>query len=183
MTPRSALTAAEIGVGGRLGGLTVVGSYADRTKAQVARVPSTVATAVTLDLTRLGGEGQDTEVRRAVAEVNTRLGAGEDVILGSSREYLASAGSAIGEALAAVVAGVEVRPRYLLVKGGSTASEVATEVLGVTRATVLGQLMAGVPVWRLGDESRWPGLSFVIFPGNVGRPESLAEALRLLRGG
>jgi len=67
------------------------------------------------------------------------------------------------------------------VKGGSTASHLATEALGVRRAIVLGQLQPGVPVWRLGEESRWPGLRFVIFPGNVGTPESLAEALRTLR--
>jgi uncharacterized protein YgbK (DUF1537 family) len=111
------------------------------------------------------------------------LAAGDDVILRCSGAYVAAAEAAIGDALAAVIAGLDVRPRYVLVKGGTTASRVATEALGVRRAMVLGQLMAGVPAWRLGDESRWPGLPFVIFPGNVGGPESLAEALRLLRGG
>ena len=48
---------------------------------------------------------------------------------------------------------------------------------------MLGQLQPGVPVWRLEDESRWPGLPFIIFAGNVGAPESLVEALQTLREG
>ncbi|MBC7225200.1 MAG: hypothetical protein H5T59_13175, partial [Anaerolineae bacterium] len=47
---------------------------------------------------------------------------------------------------------------------------------------VLGQVLPGVPAWRLGQESRFPGLPYVVFPGNVGDDESLARVLRLLRG-
>jgi uncharacterized protein YgbK (DUF1537 family) len=60
-------------------------------------------------------------------------------------------------------------------KGGITASDVATAGLGVRRAWVLGQIQPGVPVWRLGPESRYPGKPYVVFPGNVGGPDSLAR--------
>jgi uncharacterized protein YgbK (DUF1537 family) len=44
---------------------------------------------------------------------------------------------------------------------------------------VLGQLLPGVPVWELGAESKFPGMRYVVFPGNVGGPDSVAEAIRL----
>jgi uncharacterized protein YgbK (DUF1537 family) len=181
---RPVLSASELGVEGIAGGLTVIGSYAGRTQAQLEALPADAATTVVLDLERLlRATTRAAAVERATAVVAGRLAAGDDVMLRCSGAYVAAAEAAIGDALAAVIAGLDVRPRYVLVKGGTTASRVATEALGVRRAMVLGQLMAGVPAWRLGDESRWPGLPFVIFPGNVGGPESLAEALRLLRGG
>jgi uncharacterized protein YgbK (DUF1537 family) len=58
---------------------------------------------------------------------------------------------------------------------------VATLALGVKRAWVLGQLQPGVPVWRLGPESRFPGMSYVVYPGNVGQPDSVAQAIRFFR--
>jgi uncharacterized protein YgbK (DUF1537 family) len=52
----------------------------------------------------------------------------------------------------------------------------------VVRAEVLGPIVPGVPVWKLGPESRFPGMPLVVFPGNVGGPESLVETLRRLDG-
>ena len=37
---------------------------------------------------------------------------------------------------------------------------------------MLGQIRPGVPVWRTGPESRFPGIPYVIFPGNVGEAVS-----------
>lgn len=34
---------------------------------------------------------------------------------------------------------------------------------------------SGVPVWRLGPESRFLGLPYVVFPGNVGDARALSE--------
>ena len=39
-----------------------------------------------------------------------------------------------------------------------------------------------VPVWILPEENDFPGLPYVIFPGNVGGPGSLAQAIEILRG-
>ena len=43
----------------------------------------------------------------------------------------------------------------------------AAGLLFVPLATVaLGaQALPGIPVWRLGPESRFPGLAYVVFPG------------------
>jgi len=39
---------------------------------------------------------------------------------------------------------------------------------------VMGQALPGVPVWRLGMETRWPGMAYVVFPGNVGGDDAMA---------
>jgi hypothetical protein len=35
----------------------------------------------------------------------------------------------------------------------------------------------------LGPETPFPGLPYVVFPGNVGTPDTLAEVVQRLRGG
>ena len=39
---------------------------------------------------------------------------------------------------------------------------------------------AGIPVWRAGDESRFPGLFYIIFPGNVGDENTLRDVISVL---
>ena len=38
----------------------------------------------------------------------------------------------------------------------------------------------GIPVWQTGAESLFPGLSYVIFPGNVGGTDTLREIVEKL---
>jgi hypothetical protein len=42
---------------------------------------------------------------------------------------------------------------------------------------VLGQILPDVPVWELGPETSFPGLPYIIFPGNVGGPDALEEVV------
>jgi len=73
-------------------------------------------------------------------------------------------------------------PGYLIAKGGITSHDLAAHGLGARRVDVLGQLLPGVPLWRMGPETRLPGLPYVVFPGNVGGPGALREAFEVLRG-
>ena len=75
---------------------------------------------------------------------------------------------------------LEVTPAFIIAKGGITSSDIGTKALRVKRAQVLGQIRPGVPVWRIGEESKFPGLPYVIFPGNVGEVTTLREAVELL---
>lgn len=52
----------------------------------------------------------------------------------------------------------------------------------VKRATVAGQIRPGIPVWRTGVESKYPGMAYVIFPGNVGSKTDLKEVAEILSG-
>jgi uncharacterized protein YgbK (DUF1537 family) len=75
-----------------------------------------------------------------------------------------------------------VRPAYLIAKGGITSHELAQHGLGCQRATVLGQIAAGVPVWRLDRAQTFDNIPYVVFPGNVGQPGTLAEIVERLKG-
>ena len=84
-------------------------------------------------------------------------------------------------ALVEIVQRLAHRPRFIVAKGGITSSDVATKGLGIKQAVVLGQIAAAVPVWRPGAESRFPDVPYVVFPGNVGSVETLAEVVQRLR--
>ncbi len=137
------------------GGLTIVGSYVDKTSAQLARaLADKRVVSFQIPVPR-------THAVPALPEgVSEHLLAGRHVVLYTPRTQLPGTAQAFADALTRVVAGLEVRPRYLLVKGGSTASRLATGALGVRRAIVLGQLLPGVPVWRLGRGEPVAGVTF-----------------------
>lgn len=86
----------------------------------------------------------------------------------------------ISDALTGFVTKLAVKPSFIVAKGGITSSDVGVKGLQVKRATVAGQILPGIPVWRTGAESRFPGIAYVIFPGNVGDVDSLRKAYRKL---
>jgi uncharacterized protein YgbK (DUF1537 family) len=100
----------------------------------------------------------------------------------ADREQFAAAGRRIMSVLCEVAAGVGVEPGFVVAKGGTTSIEIARTALGARRAEVLGQVAAGVPVWRLGAEARGAHRPYVVFPGNVGTAETLREVVRTLGG-
>ncbi|KAK1278673.1 hypothetical protein QJS04_geneDACA017166 [Acorus gramineus] len=84
----------------------------------------------------------------------------------------------VSSALVDIVKRITTRPRYIVAKGGITSSDLATKALGARRAKVVGQALAGVPLWQLGPESRHPGVPYIVFPGNVGGNNALAEVYK-----
>jgi uncharacterized protein YgbK (DUF1537 family) len=174
-------------------GLVVVGSYQPSTTQQVEQL---------LQAQELRPRPLEVDVRAVLegrwsaAEVGARLDgaleAGALPVVYTSRKLVTAAGQqveesldigrAVTEALLEVVRQVHVRPRFVIAKGGITSHEVAHRGLGALRAQVLGQLLPGVPVWRLESSpgQRFPGMPYVVFPGNVGGPTSLLEATRTL---
>ncbi|KAL6001467.1 hypothetical protein ACLOJK_007205 [Asimina triloba] len=62
--------------------------------------------------------------------------------------------------------------------GGITSSDIATKALEAKRALVVGQALAGVPLWQLGPASRHPGVPYIVFPGNVGDSNAVAEVVK-----
>ena len=86
----------------------------------------------------------------------------------------------ISDAVTSIVKKMDVRPSFIIAKGGITSSDIGTNGLSVKRATVAGQIKPGIPVWLTGSESKFPGLAYVIFPGNVGSKTTLKEVAELL---
>jgi len=171
------------------GSLIVVGSHVPRTTTQVNRLLAEPGIAsIEISAKALLDNRREDEILRAADQADEGLRLGRDVVVYTSRELVTgesaesslSIGRRISNGLVAVVRAIQTRPRYLLAKGGITASDIATGALGVRRALVLGQILPGVPVWRLGPESRRPDMVYIVFPGNVGGPESLAEIVTAL---
>lgn len=72
---------------------------------------------------------------------------------------------------------------FLISKGGITSNDVLSDGLALRASRVLGQILPGCSVVRCPDDHpRFPGLPVVIFPGNVGDEDAVAEAYRRLRG-
>ncbi len=165
------------------GGLFVVGSYVPKTTTQVSALlaqPDVNGVEVNVEAL-LSVREQNREIKHIATMANKLLKQNKDVVIFTSRHLVTGAdaekslkiGQSISKALIEIVRAITVRPRYLLAKGGITSSDIATKGLDIKRAMVLGQILPGVPVWQTGPESRHAGLAYIVFPGNVGRPDSL----------
>ena len=106
---------------------------------------------------------------------------GRQLVTGKDAQSSLSIGQKVSAGLIAILDKISTRPRYILARGGITSSDVATEGLKVKHAMVSGQILPGVPVWKLGEESRWPGLAYIVFPGNVGDSNALVVVVERLR--
>ena len=89
-----------------------------------------------------------------------------------ARQHL---GQRISDFLVEIVRRLPFIPSYLIAKGGITSHDILTKGLNVSIATVMGQLVPNVPCVMT---DRFP---YIIFPGNVGNDDSLAEAYCKLR--
>lgn len=87
----------------------------------------------------------------------------------------------ISEAVTSVVSRLSVRPNFIIAKGGITSSEIGTTALRCRKARVMGQILKGIPVWETGEESLFPHLPYVIFPGNVGDEFALRDAVEKMQ--
>ena len=114
-----------------------------------------------------------------------------EVILYTSRELARAEGSdealdvgrSVSDALVELVQRLDpgLPLAFCVAKGGITSSDIGTRGFGVRRAEVAGQMLPGtISVWMLPDDSAFPGLPYVIFPGNVGEAETLAEVIERL---
>ena len=179
--------------GGR--GLVLLGSHARQTALQLREAEMLDGLrAVELSVPRLlDPERRTGELDRVVGRVNEMLSS-TDVIVYTSREVVGPSGNPseleVGSAVSAALVEVTRRVdrgldlRFVVAEGGTTASEVATKGLGVRRTEVMGQLLPGMaPVWVLPEDSGYPGLPYVVFPGDVGESDALAKVIQKLRAG
>ncbi|MEZ4866504.1 MAG: four-carbon acid sugar kinase family protein [Caldilineaceae bacterium] len=191
LAPLAPLTAQDLTLPATGGGLVVVGSYVPKSTTQLNALlaqPGIQPVEVSVDAL-LDDEQQEAAVRQAIAQVDQALAANQEVVVYTSRRLITgddAAGSlAIGQrisaSLVAIVRGLHTQPRYLIAKGGITSSDLATKGLAVKRAWVRGQILPGIPLWELGAESRYPGMVYVVFPGNVGGDDALVQAVTKLR--
>ncbi|MGJ8695253.1 MAG: four-carbon acid sugar kinase family protein [Verrucomicrobiaceae bacterium] len=171
------------------GGLIIVGSHVPKTTAQLNHLLANAPNTVPLELhvpSLL--ENPDDTLFPLSAQLNQTIESGKTAILFTSRDRIdapneeanLAISQTISRALVSLVQSVVARPSFLIAKGGITSSDIATDALGVKTAHVLGQILPGVPVWTIGNETRHPGLAYIIFPGNVGGDDALTQAYQKL---
>ncbi len=187
LASRPLLTSQELALSRKVGGLIVAGSYVPKTTEQIETLlaqTNVIPYEVSVE-TLLDDAYWEYEIRRISHQVSTTLAEGDGAIIYTSRQLISGSdpenslaiGRRISDSLVKIVRSITTRPRYLIAKGGITSSDVATQGLGIKRAMVAGQIIPGVPVWQAGSESRWPGLTYVVFPGNVGGADGLAQVV------
>ena len=184
------LAAEELTIPQTGGSLVIVGSHVPKTTRQLEvllaenqTLPIEVNVAALLDDQR-----RNQEISRAGRAVNQGLSNGENVVLSTERRLVMgqndrenlNISQKVSEALVAITNSLSQRPRFIITKGGITSSDIATRALNIRRALVKGQLIPGVPVWECDHNTRYPGLCYVIFPGNVGDCDSLSRAFNIL---
>ena len=174
------------------GGLVVVGSHVAKTTGQLERLLREVPhlEPICFQAERvLQPDGGRAEEERVLACAERAIRAGTTAVIYTSRQVLVTQQGGAGDlalstrisrAVSRIVAALSVRPAFLIAKGGITSSDIGVHALGVKRALILGQAAPGVPVWQTGPESKFPGLSYIIFPGNVGEPDTLCRLVRRL---
>ncbi len=175
------------------GGLVVAGSHTKKTTSQLAAMQALPQVDTVIFNQHLVVEPEavfQAEIDRVVAECENLLKAGKTVSVCTRRERLdLNTGNKedelrisvkISDAVTSIVKRLSVRPAFLIAKGGITSSDIGTKALGVKRARVAGQVKPGIPVWLCGEESKFPGLPYVIFPGNVGEETTLREIVEEL---
>lgn len=165
-------------------GLIVVGSHVSTTTAQLDVLRSTDAELAMQELAIDDIRTADRSVvGRAAAEADEALAEGRTAVIVTERtrrDIGLAGGRAVSTALVAIVRAIERRPAWVVAKGGITSHDIARHGLDMAEARIAGPLLPGVPVWIGTEGSRWPGVPLVVFPGNVGGREALAEVHRLL---
>lgn len=177
----------------RNGGLIVVGSHVNKTTAQLAalREKHDIAFIEINQHLALDETAFAAEMDRVIAEAERNIRNGVtcavytrrerfDLNNGSKEDELRLA-VRISDAVTSVVSRLSVRPNFIIAKGGITSSEIGTAALRCRRARVMGQILKGIPVWETGEESLFPHMPYVIFPGNVGSETALCEAVEKMR--
>lgn len=170
------------------GGIVVIGSHTEKTTAQLEALKNMEGLVFLEFNSDLVLEDRlEEEVRRVVELSNCYIEQGKTVVTYTKRKLLTLPEDTkekalirsvkISEAVQKLVSELSTVPQFVIAKGGITSSDIGVKALKVRKAYVLGQIQPGIPVWRTDDKSRFPGIPYVIFPGNVGESDSLKKVI------
>lgn len=190
VAPRALLEPKDLALSSQGGGLVIMGSYVPTSTAQlkvllrrrdVAGIELSVSDLLNVDK-------RDKVVAAAASSASSAMGEGKNVVVYTSRERVdgtgpkgsLATGKQISACLVDVLQRVTRRPRFLVAKGGITSHVLAATGLEATQALVRGQIAPGVSVWEIDQASHFPGIPYVVFPGNVGDEDTLAKVVAQL---
>lgn len=191
ISPIPPISAQKLELDPKFGGLIIAGSYVPKTTAQLKYLREKSGerlTTVELDVNKLleSREEAEKQLEAALSLTKAELLKPQDVLVMTSRKLIVGTdaarsldiGSIVAEALVSFLTRLDIRPRYIIAKGGITSSDAATKGLNMKRATIVGQAASGVPLWRCDEPTcKFPGLPYVVFPGNVGADRTLFDVV------
>lgn len=174
------------------GGMIVVGSHTQKTTAQLNSLRDIKNLSFIEMNTDLVLEGKlEEEVWRVISICEELITKGSTPVVYTKRKLLVLEGDTkekallrsveISNAVQRIVGDLKVEPSFIIAKGGITSSDVGVKALRVKEARVLGQAQPGVPVWKTDTESKFPGIPYIIFPGNVGNDDTLKKIVMELQ--
>ncbi|WP_136481597.1 four-carbon acid sugar kinase family protein [Cognatitamlana onchidii] len=172
------------------GGLTIVGSYVPKSSAQLKHALTHYSddTVVEVDVSKVISNQSESYLKELNRLIDQKLIQGKDIIVFTSRKLVTGKDTVsniniakqVSNALVYLVHNLKSRPKYLLAKGGITSNDLALKGLGMKKSKVLGQIEAGIPVWEMGAETKFPKLLYIVFPGNVGNERTLLHIINKL---
>ena len=175
------------------GGIVLIGSHVKKTTDQLNCLKELDGQADFMEFqvnTVFEENGLEKEVERTVKAAEEKILSGRTVVIYTSRQLLAPENMTpeeklqisvkISNAVTSIIGKLQVKPKFIIAKGGITSSDVGTKALHVKKARVMGQVKKGIPVWMTGEESKFPGMPYIIFPGNVGEVSTLKEIVEEL---
>ena len=175
------------------GGIVLIGSHVKKTTDQLNCLKKLDGQADFMEFqvnAVFEENGLEKEVERTVKAAEEKILSGRTVVIYTSRQLLAPENMTpeeklqisvkISNAVTSIIGKLSVKPKFIIAKGGITSSDVGTKALRVKKARVMGQVKKGIPVWMTGEESKFPGMPYIIFPGNVGEVSTLKEIVEEL---
>lgn len=178
----------------KYGGIIVAGSHTEKTTKQLEKlreIPDIEFLELDVSLINRPSEFKSV-LDECIAKEEQFLREGKTVCCYTSRTLLVADSQdkeehlrlsvKISQAVQDLVGRLQVSPAFIVAKGGITSSDIGVKALKVKKAVAVGQIQPGVPVWKTGRESAFPGIPYIIFPGNVGQEDTLQKAVRILTG-
>lgn len=175
------------------GGIVLIGSHVKKTTAQLEALKTLEGPLEWMEFhvnACFKENGLEEEAADIAAKAESVIQKGKTAVIYTSRTLLAPENMEpeeklqisvkISDAVTSVIGRLHSKPGFIIAKGGITSSDVGTKALHVKKARVMGQVKKGIPVWMTGEESKFPGMSYIIFPGNVGEASTLKEIVEEL---
>ena len=195
ITDKALLTHHELVADTSFGGVILVGSYVNKTTQQLENLKNSGLPIRFIPFNAalvMEERGLVREASRVVSIAEESILQGMTVCIYTTRkriepddlssEQRLQMSVAISDAVSSVIGNLSVQPSFIVAKGGITSSDVGVKALRVRKAMVMGQIMPGIPVWMTGDESKFPRMPYVNFPGNVGEIATLTNISKILMG-
>ncbi len=175
-------------------GVVMVGSHVKKTTEQLERLcQEPDVEGISIAIEQMVGDPDQAGIllAKTLTQIDRIRAVGKTPVVYTSRQEIRfesaearlAFGQLVSDLLVQIERGLPTDISFLISKGGITSNDTLSKGLAVPAIRLLGQIAAGVSVVQTDpDHPQFPGLPVVLFPGNVGDVDTLAQVYRRLRG-